>query len=943
MKERKRIISADFNIRTYMYNRAIYIFAFFLPVILLYIAYSVFGVYPFGDMSVLVLDLNGQYVYYFENLRDAFWGNGSLLNSWSRNFTGEIIGIYAYYLASPFTLVVMLLPRWMMTEALLIMQLLKVGAAGVSFCFYLKNSRKASPDSALIFSVLYALMGYMVVQLMNPMWLDGLIYLPFICIGIEKTIDSKKWLNFVIPLALMFTAHFYIGWMIAIFSVLYFIFYYFFLSDVAVPFKIKRFLAAGVRFAVGGLLAAACAAWLLLPLYYSLSLGKLEFSEPSYAMKTQFDFADFFITLMPNVYDTCRPEGSPIVYCGVMTIILIPLFFMNHAIALRRKIGYGLLALCIALSMYMSTVDLVWHGFQVPNWLPYRYSFIFSFVMLIMAAEAFERIEGISFKEIGAMFFMLAAYALYIDKKGLEHVTLLATVWYSIAFAAIYCLLLYMRKKHFKSKPAPVLILIVIFVMAEMTISATYTMTRINYDVTYSKHSSYNRYITLGRNTAQKIYAMDDGIYRIEKNFDRTVNDAMAFGTYGVSHSSSTLNAAPIEFLRSMGFSYGGHYIKYYGATYVTDSLFGIKYVMEQGSKAKPQEQPAGLDYEDILQDEQAPAVDIVTPSKHYENIVLANGDKREVFYVYENPYALPVAFMADNSILDAYVISDNPFVNQNNLLSALISEDYTEFFKQIPVDDIIPENARATIYGNHTRYAPRVEEENSHIEFFITAPTDDMVYLYLPSSYERRINLWYDHELSDTWEISDKHTWLDYYYESGKMVIQPLGRFEPDEKIQVIATITDKKEVFFKEPKEYFYYLDQELFSEAINTLREQPLEITSFKEHRIKGKVTAKKDGILFTTISWEPGWSVKVNGEKVAPVPLLETGAKRNPNDSAPAFVGVPLPEGTHEIEISFFPKGMRIGIIISAIGIITLILIGIYERSKTKILLERLYDF
>ncbi|MBQ3205577.1 MAG: hypothetical protein IJB37_03400, partial [Peptococcaceae bacterium] len=42
-------------------------------------------IYPFGDESVLVLDLNGQYVYYFENLRDAFWGNGSLLNSWSRN------------------------------------------------------------------------------------------------------------------------------------------------------------------------------------------------------------------------------------------------------------------------------------------------------------------------------------------------------------------------------------------------------------------------------------------------------------------------------------------------------------------------------------------------------------------------------------------------------------------------------------------------------------------------------------------------------------------------------------------------------------------------------------------------------------------------------------------------------------------------------------------
>lgn len=104
-----------------------YIAAFFIPALLLFAAYAVFGVHPFGDMSVLVLDLNGQYVYYFENLRDVLHGNGSPFISWSRNLSGEIMGMFAYYLASPFTLIPMLLPRSMMTESLLIMQLCKVG------------------------------------------------------------------------------------------------------------------------------------------------------------------------------------------------------------------------------------------------------------------------------------------------------------------------------------------------------------------------------------------------------------------------------------------------------------------------------------------------------------------------------------------------------------------------------------------------------------------------------------------------------------------------------------------------------------------------------------------------------------------------------------------------------------------------------------------------
>ena len=84
------------------------VFCFIIPVLLMYLIYLAMEIHPFGDGSVLVLDLNGQYVYFFEALRNAIFGEGSLLYSFYRALGGEFIGMYAYYLASPLSYLVAL-------------------------------------------------------------------------------------------------------------------------------------------------------------------------------------------------------------------------------------------------------------------------------------------------------------------------------------------------------------------------------------------------------------------------------------------------------------------------------------------------------------------------------------------------------------------------------------------------------------------------------------------------------------------------------------------------------------------------------------------------------------------------------------------------------------------------------------------------------------------
>jgi uncharacterized membrane protein YfhO len=63
------------------------------------------------------------------------------------------------------------------------------------------------------------------------------------------------------------------------------------------------------------------------------------------------------------------------------------------------------------------------------------------------------------------------------------------------------------------------------------------------------------------------------------------VNEPMAFGFNGLSHSTSTLNASVIKMLGKMGYASQSHWTKYLGGTAVSDALLGIKYVITKNDK----------------------------------------------------------------------------------------------------------------------------------------------------------------------------------------------------------------------------------------------------------------------------------------------------------------------------------------------------------------------
>ncbi|MBQ1244608.1 MAG: YfhO family protein, partial [Clostridia bacterium] len=547
------------------------------------LVYIAMGVFPFGKNSVLVLDLNGQYVYFFEALRSFIYGDSSLLYSFSRALGGEFLGIYAYYLASPLSYIVALFPKKCILEALFLMILTKLGLCGLSFGYMLKSKANTRNLTTIIFSSVYALSSYVVIMQHNTMWIDNVFMLPLIVLGVDSLISEGKYKLFVFSLTWAIMSNYYIGYMTCIFVFLYFFFSYFSRTEEKRNPRKKKlhFLRSLSSIALFSIISIAISAIILCPAYYSLTFGKTTFSDPTFEFVTKFDIFDLLTKFVFGAYDTVRPEGLPNVYCGIVTLILIPIYFTNGKITLREKICVIILSLILIFSFSINTLDLVWHGFQAPNWLNYRYSYMLSFIMVYIAARGFEGIKYANKKLLFFQVVVLSLFLLLLTEFEYSHVSPLITILVSLIIIFIYygLFVFIISKRNLRFRILSGFVLAVISL--EMFVGALYNTISLDYDVVISNRESYLSYMEKWEGATDYIKEPEsEPFYRVEKTDYRKVNDSYTLGYRGLSGSTSTLNKDTVEFLAVFGYNSESHSSQYTGSTPMADSLLSIKYLM---------------------------------------------------------------------------------------------------------------------------------------------------------------------------------------------------------------------------------------------------------------------------------------------------------------------------------------------------------------------------
>ncbi len=843
--------------------------AFLIPLFLMAAVHASIGVWPFGEKSILVLDLNGQYVYYFEALKNKLMEGGSLFYTWSRALGGEFMGIFAYYVASPFALIPAFFADGWMTEGLMTMVLLKVGLCGTTMAFYLYRTHSDDRIKAVVISTMYAMSSYAVVQAHNTMWIDALIYLPLLTYALEELINKGRFKLYVIILTLTLTANYYIGFMVCIYVVIYSVYYYvahnenyennFYYEENHLPKSILR---------VGGysILAACMSAWVLMPAYYSLTFGKTTFSEPNFIPDLKFDPLDLISKLFIGSYDTVEPSGLPFVYCGTLMLILLPAYFFSNRFTARKKIMAGVILSIFCISFSVTTLDLVWHGFQNPNWLNYRYSFMFIFIALVFSYRVLCELEYINFKKIALSTCVVVLISFIIKSFGYDHFGTAAVVGTFLCGAAL--LLALHAVKYGYLERGGVLILCVI-IMVEMFSAGLLNTNSLDEDVVISTRDSYNTFMNRVTPLVETIKNDDDGFYRMEKTLHRKTNDNLALDIKGLSNSTSTLNEAQIDFLAQMGYSSRSHWSKYLGGTPLSDSLLGIKYI--------------------IADKELDPEIFEI-----YER------DSDHNLTAYYNPYAMPIAYGVSSGIKDVKFDSfETPFHRLNTVMAAMLGRgEAVEVFKELPIEDTETDNLTSAFTSGHIKYTPNDTNDVSRITFKITAQNSEMIYIYIPTEYHRETEL--------TVNSYSKGT---YFGNETSRVVE-LGEYEEGTTLFVTLTLKEDNLYIQNNAESYFFYMDKDVYKEIMAELDDSPLKVTEHSDTYLKGDISVSEgDDLLFTTIPYDEGWKVKIDGKKSE---LVKT---------ADSLLAVRITGGEHTVEFRYRPDIFVLGIGVSVVAVIT----------------------
>ena len=231
--------------------------SFFLPFSLLMAEFAIQGISPFGERSLAILDAKEQYISFSAFLADILRSGDSLRYSWKLLLGGPMAGLLGYYLASPFELLFLLFPEEEYLAAYDIVIALKLALSGLTMALWLKGKKGIQPSSLLL-STAYALSGFTIVLGWCVMWLDSVYMLPLIALGLDRIAEGKRPFLYTISLGVAIIFNYYTGYMLCIFSVLYYIY-------LRLCGNQGRLIREDGIFCIGSLTAALLAAGMLFP------------------------------------------------------------------------------------------------------------------------------------------------------------------------------------------------------------------------------------------------------------------------------------------------------------------------------------------------------------------------------------------------------------------------------------------------------------------------------------------------------------------------------------------------------------------------------------------------------------------------------------------------------------------------------------------------------
>ncbi|CAH1853192.1 YfhO family protein [Convivina intestini] len=852
--------------------------SFWLPVIFMTGYFASRGMAPFGTSTILTVDLGQQYIDQFAAFKAAFLNHPSnFLYSFSNALGGDMLGEWAYYLMSPFNIIFLFVSDLHLPSAILWVTVFKFGAAGLSMAYLIHRLKLQEGHYISLFAISYPLSGWFIANDLNLLWLDTAILLPLLILALEGLLGGKKGWPYSILLALTIISNYYIAFMVVIFIVLYALWRF--------PQLAHKTIKIPLIFIGQSVLGAVMSAWLILPAYFQLQQGKIGHNS-AWSLAFENNPLHLLIKLIPGSFDFEQMQnGQANIFISAFVLVALGAFVTNRTISYVSKLTALLLLAILILATCWAPLTLAFHGGQYPVWYPYRFSFLISFFLIFLAAWGYRPNWQPRLLTCSILFAIVTAITLYAlsQLKQLSFLTNnnILIFW----LLSSICLLVI-------TAPMPHYLRLGLLGFITCISLTTNISTTLN-NFSYINLSDYQTTITALKADKNKIHN-DRSWYRVGQTYQRTRGDSMMEDFYGGGHFSSLMPNKMVQFYQAMGQPEGDNFVNYSNGTVLTDNLLGFKYYFSPSpqinkTEGSPQSRKTGY------------RADFTQYQRYAQTSTTT---------IFKNPQALPIAFAANQQVLQTYLNSALPIQNQARLWQALtgrkdqlISKDDFDFSQANNV------NLPTTI--TNSQLEKKDSSQPGSLTLTFTPKTNDPYYLTLGGNLK-----------IENFDLLINDQVITQFSSYRNTVIVNLTDHAAGQEQKLTIRLRNAASLTLSNVA--LYHLNQAAINQDVAQLKQHSLTITQRTENQISGHITTTTSKpVIMTSIPAAPGWQVKIDGKKVA------TSQVGN------FLLAIKTKPGYHQVQFSYVPPYLYWGLIITLIGVIILGSQIIISRSSPRL--------
>ena len=607
------------------------ILTFIVPILIMLISCIVNKTYPFGKEILPKYDGYYQYAGFTSYYKNVLLGNESLFYSFKGLLGYNFYATSIYYMFNPTNLLCIFSTSENILEYYTFIILLRIGLSGFTMCKYLKYKFKNQSNLRyIIFSISYALMAYNVCYFFNYMYFDTVVLFPIVILGLDKLIYERKNRLYIISLTLSIISNFYIGYMVCIFSLLYFIYN-------IVIYKLDKNIIKD--FIISSLLSGFMCMIIIIPEASELLKGKalLYASSKAEYFKFNMNFLNIFYKFLPGSTSNYDLEyGMVNIYVSLFVIILVIKYFFNKKISKKERITTLIFILFFLFSISFNLLDFAWQLFQKPIWYPNRYIFTFSFFLITIAMK---EITNITYKTnikenliIIISFILLTLYSIISLKIHNDNLKIIS---YILGIILILQYTFFLNNRNAKY-------LLVMLFFIEVTTNAIFTLKIMGKTTTMTQYKTNEEINEKAVKHIKEIENKDNNFYRMELSTSTVHNSPSLLNYNGINHFNSVKNAKTLNFLNKFNYQVTDDTsVEFNNYNPYLTSLLGIKYI--NGSKDE----------------------------MYYENVYNENP------YMYLNKDALSLGYMIYNK---EFKESNSSYQNTENLINSMLNTDIKRY-----------------------------------------------------------------------------------------------------------------------------------------------------------------------------------------------------------------------------------------------------------------------